>query len=143
MIVMMDKWKTYGSIEIEETVSVSDLTLDSGGISPVLSSFGNSSNDARNEVCPFAEPRLMNRIPIRIALIIPTVAEVIANEVASSHPFCANVAPIAAAVPCPPTNPAASNKPKPSCKPSQNGLSKTRSQTASPPPHIRTIASCE
>src|SRR4051794_40185979 len=101
MIVMMDKWKTYGSIEIEETVSVSDLTLDSGGISPVLSSFGNSSNDARNEVCPFAEPLLIKRIPIKIALIIPTVAEVIANEVASSQPFCANVAPIAAAVPCP------------------------------------------
>ena len=112
---MIDKWKTYGSIEIDDTVSVSDFVLDSGGINPVLSSSGKSLNEARNDVCPFDEPHLIKRIPIRMALIIPTVADVIAKEVASSQPFCANVAPIAAAVPCPPTKPAASNKPKPSC----------------------------
>ena len=64
-------------------------------------------------VQPLLVPILIKAKPPKIPERIPTVAHVIAISVPSVKPNLAKTEPTAAAVPCPPENPAARQRPKP------------------------------
>src|SRR5699024_3685643 len=130
--------KINGSTAIDETVFISVFLRLCFGINPVRSSSDKLSKDDKKFVFPLFDPLLINKIPIKIEQITPTVADVIAKDVASSQPLLPNVSPIAAAVPCPPTNPAANINPNPACISLQNGLINSRANP-SPAPHIKII----
>src|SRR5699024_1338706 len=134
---------TNGSIEFDETVSTPIGRRPSPSlINPVLNSFGNSLKLEINCVFPFSVFRLIIIIPPITATKIPIVADVIASDIASSQPYFAYASPTAAAVPCPPTNPAPSTKPNPTFISVKNNPT-NNSPTTAPPPHIITVIKIE
>src|SRR5699024_5720849 len=96
------------------------------------------SKELINFVSPFIVALFIKNKPIIMALTVPTVAEVIAREVASSHPYKLKDSRMAAAVPYPPTNPAPRISPNPAFISPQKGFKHNRAKS-NPPPHITSI----
>ena len=125
-----------------ETVSWPIGRRSPTGTNPVRKLCGNSSKRATKRVAPRCAPHLIQAMPPTIDAKMPTVAEVIANGPAAGQPNSPKDAPMAAAVPWPPTKPAARIAPKPGCRSDQIAFN-TPIAKASPRPHCSKITTVE
>ena len=108
---MIAKLKVIESRDMAENDACPILLRLSFGSIPVLNSPGRSEYRLRKEALPCPAPQEISHIPITTEAIIPTVAAVIARLCICSRPYCPKDCPIAAAVPCPPQNPAGIDSP--------------------------------
>ena len=80
-------------------------------------------------------------MPTTTEAMMPTVAAVIASDCISSTPYDANDSPIAAAVPCPPQNPAGMERPNAPL--TGHILLSSHSPRIPPKAHCSSIPACE
>ena len=129
-IAITAKLKVMESSDMAEKEAMPMLLRLSGGRIPVRSSGERFSKAHMYLVFPRAAPHEMSHIPITTEAMMPTVAAVMARDCISSTPYDANDSPIAAAVPCPPQNPAGIERPKASF----TGHRRLRTQSPRAPP---------